>query len=98
MLSLNETAQEAARELARRARQLRLELGWSQTEAARRAGIAFSTLRHFERSGQISLERLLLLARALDAFKAFDRLFEPPKARTLADLEQPRRQRGRRAP
>lgn len=97
MLSLVSPA-EVARELAQRARRLRLELGWNQVELARRAGVALSTLRHFERTGQISLERLVRIASALHALKAFEALLQPAPASTLEELEgrQRLRKRGRR--
>jgi transcriptional regulator with XRE-family HTH domain len=85
-------------ELASRARQLRLFLGLGQRELAEKSGVAFSTLRAFERTGQISLERLVMLARVLNAVDAFESLFVLPPARSLTELERPVRQRGRRRP
>lgn len=94
------TPREIARTLAERVRSRRLEREWTQDELARRAGIALATYRHFERTGRISLERLLKLATALHAEEGFERLFEAPAARSLAEIEKraerSRRQRGRR--
>lgn len=91
---------EIARTLAGRVRSRRLERGWTQDELAGRAGIAAATYRRFERTGRISLERMLKLAVVLDAQEGFERLFEAPPARSLAELEKraerSRRQRGRR--
>lgn len=78
-----------ARRLGARARALRLSHNWSQAELARRADVALPTLRVFERSGQISLERLLRVAEALNALDGFDALFAMPEARSLKDLEEP---------
>lgn len=77
---------------------LRIGLGWTQAELARRAGIALATLRRFEREGQISLERLVKIASVLHALDAFEGLFQPPRASSLAEIEarQTKRQRGRR--
>jgi hypothetical protein len=63
------------------------------------AGVAFSTLKHFEHSGQSSLERLAMLAMSLQANDAIDQLFQPPPATSLAAIEQRQiqRQRGRRS-
>lgn len=87
--------------LARRVKALRLERGWTQQEIADRSGIALATYRRFERSGRISLERLLKLAVILDARAGFDKLFVPPPARSLSELEEkedrPARKRGRRS-
>lgn len=90
--------EEIGRELAQRVRQLRLAQGWTQLEFARRAGIALSTLRVFERTGKISLERLVMLASTLHALEAFEALFQLPRATSLAEIEarHPKRQRGRR--
>ena len=99
MLSLISTPLEICRELAKRVRQLRIEQGWTQPELARRAGVALSTLRVFERTGKISLERLVMLAETLRAIDAFEALFQLPRATSLAEIEarQSKRQRGRKA-
>lgn len=98
MLTVMTQPREILLELAARVRRLRLDLGWTQDELARRSGVAFSTLRLFERTGRISLERLVLVARALGALDGFEGLFQPPPAMTLADVEQreAQRVRGRR--
>jgi transcriptional regulator with XRE-family HTH domain len=91
---------EVAQMLARRVKALRLERGWTQRELADRSGIALATYRRFERSGRISLERLLKLAVILDARAGFDKLFTLPPARSLSELEQedrPTRKRGKRS-
>ena len=89
-------------EIADRVRARRLLRGWTQAELAKRAGMVLVTLKKFERTGQISLERLLLIAAALDELSAFRTLFEPPAARSLDELEArttgPSRKYGRRAP
>jgi transcriptional regulator with XRE-family HTH domain len=90
-----------ARTLAGRVKALRLERRWTQQEVAERAGVALPTYRVFERSGRISIERLLKLAVVLDARAGFDQLFAPGPARSLAELEQrseqPSRRRGKRS-
>lgn len=86
--------------LARRVKALRLERGWTQQEIADRSGISLATYRRFERSGRISLERLLKLAVILDAHGSFEDLFALPPVRSLSELEaedRPRRKRGRRS-
>lgn len=86
---------ELARTLARRVKTLRLERGWTQQETADRAGLTLATYRRFERTGRISLERLLKLAVVLDALRGFDHLFVSRPAASLAELEQ-RAQRPRK--
>ena len=87
--------------LARRVKALRLERSWTQEELAERAAITLATYRRFERTGRISLERLLKLAVVLDARSGFDHLFVAGPATSLAELEQrarrPARKRGRRS-
>ncbi len=91
---------EIARALAGRVKVLRLDHGWTQEEVAERAGLALATYRQFERTGQISLERLLKLAVVLNASEGFEQLFVRPPARSLAELEKlaerQTRKRGRR--
>jgi transcriptional regulator with XRE-family HTH domain len=95
-----QSPREIAQALAQRVKALRLERGWTQQEVAERAGVALPTYRVFERSGRISLDRLLRLALVLDARAGFDQLFAPGPAGSLAELERraerPSRKRGRR--
>ena len=95
-----QTPLDIRRALARRVKALRLGRGWTQQEVAERAGLALPTYRVFERSGRISLDRLLNLAVIFEARAGFDQLFVPDPARSLAELERqverPSRKRGRR--
>ena len=81
------TPAEVALDLADRVHTSRLARGWTQAELARRAGVALSTLKMFEHQGRISLDRLLRIAAALDDLESFQKLFEPPRARSLDELE-----------
>lgn len=94
------TPGDVARRIAERARARRLARGWTQADLAERAGVALPTLRLFERTGRVSLDRLLRVAAALGALDDFLLPFAPPSARSLADIEArvggPQRQRGRR--
>jgi transcriptional regulator with XRE-family HTH domain len=95
-----QSPREIAVVIARRVKALRLDRGWTQQETAARAGLALPTYRQFERTGQISLERLLRLGVVLDALTGFDHLFARPPVRSLSELEQlaerQTRKRGRR--
>jgi transcriptional regulator with XRE-family HTH domain len=84
--------------MAERARERRLERGWSRGELAERAGISEETVKSFERRAQITLSRLLLIAQALDALEDFLHVLEPRPAESLAEIEarQRTRLRGRR--
>lgn len=83
-----QTPRELTRALAGRVRALRLDRGWTQREIAARAGIAFETYRAFERTGSISLERLMKLAVILDALAGFEQIFRPAAAKSLDELER----------
>jgi transcriptional regulator with XRE-family HTH domain len=76
--------------LGRRARTLRTLRDLPQSELARRAGVGEATVKRFEQRGRASVENMLRLAVALGAEDGFERLFEPPKYRTLDEaLAQP---------
>ena len=95
-----QTGREIAATIAGRARVLRLDRGWTQQEIADRAGVTLASYRRFERTGSISLDRLLKVAVALGAYGGLDQFFAPPPAATLAELERleaaESRKRGRR--
>lgn len=97
MLSLR-SAPEVAAELAQRVRARRLQRAWTQAEMARRAGIREATYVLFERTGKISLLRLLKVLDMLGLLEEFDRIAREPDLSTvtLAELVKPRRQRGSR--
>jgi transcriptional regulator with XRE-family HTH domain len=75
------------RQIARRVVASRLALGWTREVLAERSGIAVDTLKRFEQTGQVSLERLLKIAVALDALREFSGLFPEPAAASLDELE-----------
>lgn len=84
-------------ELGRRVQQRRVERGWSRIELAERAQLSPETLKAFERTGQISLRRLVRVSVALGCADDWDRLFRSAPPTTLAEVEARgrRRQRGR---
>lgn len=83
--------------LARRLQARRLELGYSRETLGELAAVSPETLRAFERSGQVSLRRLIRLADALGLRGELDGLFAAPPIRSLDELPARRtRQRGRR--
>ena len=71
--------------IAQRAQKVRIAQSCTQEELALRAGVALSTLKRFEQTGEISLSRLIKIAMALGALSEFDLLFPMPEARTLDD-------------
>ena len=91
---------EMARDIAKRAQEKRLSLNLSQQTLSERSGVRYGTLKKFERTGQISLESLLKIALALEAFENFERLFSKHanELPTSLDelLEESSRKRGRK--
>lgn len=91
---------EVARGLADRVRARRLHRGWTQEELAERAGVALPTLKLFEQTGKISLDRLLRIASVLGALDDFLTPFAPLPAASLDEIEAqstgPKRRYGRR--
>ena len=81
------TPEEAARELADKARRLRLTRNWKQATLAERSGVTLASLRRFERTGEISLKSLLRLAFALGRLDDFVTVFEEPEAGSIRQLE-----------
>ena len=90
---------EIAAQLAQRLRDRRLRRGWTQDELAKRAGIRPATYVLFERTGKISLLRLLKVFEVLDLSEEFDRIgrSEDLAGMTLNQLLTPQRRRGKRS-
>lgn len=92
-------AEEIALHIAKRMTAARLQRTWTRDELARRSDVNVHTLKRFERTGQISLPRLIALCDALDMIDELTRAFKP-RQRVSVDDWQVRagqhRQRGRR--
>lgn len=82
-------------DMAARARAKRLLLNITQAELAERTGVSLSSVRRFEKTGEISLSGLLEIALALHSLEAFDQLFAPP-VRSLFEKTPRPRQRSRK--
>jgi len=74
--------------LADRAKALRLLKGWTRNTLAQRAGVTAASLKRFETAGKASLELVLKVAHALARLDEFGKLFQPPAARSIEELEQ----------
>jgi transcriptional regulator with XRE-family HTH domain len=79
---------EMGRALADRSKALRLLKGWTRNTLALRAGVTAASLKRFETTGRGSLELVLKIAHALSRLEEFNKLFQPPAARSIAELEQ----------
>lgn len=83
-------------ELAAKVKARRLALNISQVELAVRSGMSLSSLRRFEKTGEISLRSFLEVALVLGELKEFSALFRPLQTVSLFE-EVPRpRQRSRK--
>lgn len=101
MVSVNMmTPQEMQKAIASRARDLRLELNFSQQTLSKKSGVSYGSLKKFEQTGQISLESLLKLAVVLGCIEDFKRLFALKSAEEALSLdeliENGKRKRGRK--
>jgi len=81
------TPDEVARDLAEKARQVRLARKWKQSTLAERSGVTLASLRRFERTGQVSLSNLLKLSFSLGRLDDFEPLLRVPEAGSVRELE-----------
>ena len=68
---------EICQQIAKRLTAIRLQNAWTRETLAQKAGVNIHTLKRFERSGQISLERLVAICDALDMGHELERVFKP---------------------
>ncbi len=87
-------------EVARRVKQRRLEMGWTQKMLASKAGVSLASYRRFELTGEISFRSLVMLAFALEMTEEFETLFSRRVYRNIdamIEASQPyQRKRGKR--
>ena len=92
------TPREIGSQVAERIKLLRIQKNWTQATMSERSGVSLGSYRRFEQTGEIAFSSLLLVAATLGRLADFSRLFEPPEAQSLAELErfqQKERKRGR---
>ncbi|AYG00394.1 helix-turn-helix domain-containing protein [Lactococcus allomyrinae] len=97
MLSLR-TNSDILLDIAHRIKERRLESNFTQEDLAKRSGCALATYRRFERTGEISLKNLVLIAFALGFEDDFDLLFQKKKYASIDELiqeEVKKRKRGK---
>jgi len=76
MALLWKTPHEILLQIAARLKKRRLFKNLSQRGLALKAGISLGTLKRFERTGEIALSKMLVVALVLDCLDECDRLFE----------------------
>ena len=79
---------EMGKSLADRTKALRLLKGWTRNTLAQRAGVTAASFKRFETTGKASLELVLKVAHALARLDEFSKLFQPPAAHSIEELEQ----------
>lgn len=92
------TPKKISQNLAQKIKAFRIQRNWTQETLAKRSGVSLGSLRRFEQTGQISLDSLLLLVSALGRLQDFADILNPPKVRSIRELEarmEPKRKRGR---
>lgn len=90
---------EIALHIAKRMTAVRLQRTWTRDELSQRSGVNVHTLKRFERTGQISLSRLIALCESLDMLEELIRAFKPRERVNVDDWQVRtgrKRQRGRR--
>jgi len=87
---------ELRRKIGSGAKSLRVSLGHTQTELARRAGIGRSTLIRFERGDDVSLTVVIAVAMALDSQAGLLEIFSDRELRSFDELVREARTSGRR--
>lgn len=80
------TSEELQLELGQAIRARRIGQGWSQEEAATRAGMGLSTWKRMEAQGPGLVENLINAALALRCEDGLSHLFPPPAATSLDAL------------
>lgn len=80
------TSSERAAAIGQQIRRRRLAMGYTQVDAAARAGVAYRTWRRLEAQGKASIEDLVRAAVALRCEDALATLFPEPAATSMDEL------------
>ena len=80
------TPYEVSLELAEKAREKRKYMKLTQLQLAEKSGVSLSSLKRFERTGEISLASLLKIAMVLDSLKDFEKVFEKPEYTSIEEI------------
>ena len=91
------TPMDVMKNIANKARQLRLALNMPQVELARRVGVAVGTVKRFENTGAIQFKHLLQIALVLGRLDDFESVLrQDVLPKSLFGLKEPqKRQRAR---
>ncbi|MDR1951230.1 MAG: helix-turn-helix transcriptional regulator [Bacteroidales bacterium] len=81
--------------LAHRIKQRRLEKNLTQGELSARSGLSLASYRRFEKTGEISLKSLILVAKTLTISDDFMNLFNQVSYRSIEDVLEVKKTRKR---
>lgn len=81
------TEQSVVSGIVERMKKKRKRMKLSQKQLSQKSGVAYSSIRRFETTGEISLSSLLKIAHALDSLKDFEGLFTGQAIISLKDYE-----------
>lgn len=80
------TPYDVSLELAAKARTKRKYMKLTQMQLAKKSGVSLSSLKRFEKTGEISLSSLLKIAMALDSLNDFEKVFEKPEYTSIEEI------------
>ncbi len=82
------TPRDLVGQIAKRAKEKRLSLNFTQQTLSERAGVSLGVLKKFERVGKIAIESLLKLALVLESLDDFAALFKPKPLASYVTLNE----------
>ena len=97
---INKTPDAIMKGIAERVKERRLEKNFTQKAFAKRAGVGYDAYRKFEKTGEITLYKLVSCAIILDSTDEFSKLFSMKSYQSIDELlekkETKMRKRGSR--
>lgn len=85
-LSIYKTPQEILKDIGKNVKKRRKELGYTQLDMAKKAGVKLPTYRRFEQTGNISLKNLVWIAISLGFSKDMENLFSEKRYKRIEDI------------
>ncbi|MDX9771561.1 MAG: helix-turn-helix transcriptional regulator [Tenuifilaceae bacterium] len=84
-----------AKEIASRAKLLRLNRNITQQQLSKRTGVSLGSIKRFESTGLVSLQNLLRIAVTLDAVDDFKQLFSHPSYNSIEEVVKQKKVKNR---
>lgn len=96
LLLLDRTPNALLSSISERVKMRRLEKNWTQQTLASKAGMPIATYRRFERTGEVSLRGLVMIAIALEMEDGFEALFASRTYQSIDELIESTEQKQRK--